>query len=221
MNENTMTLSEQPFTPSEYILLTGDKFSPESQGENQLPLLCSDGSVDGMYLASLMCAAAILANEDEDAMILEPTQTKRMFGLKESTHLIIRPAGVSPKWNGFTLESGVLFIASQAYAVPGDYSVYNTIYNILVEARPKPWMKIIELVEWGLASSNWLMPVEGGASGVFSTPFICPAKVRDLVLSESPVPVVNLLTSCKKTRPEIWRQLMAEINQAFTDRIKS
>lgn len=214
-----MILSEQPFTPSEYILLTGDKFAPESQGENQLPLLCSDGSVDGLYLASLMCAAAILANEEEDALTLELTQTKRMFGLKESTHLIMRPAGVAPKWNGFTLESGVLFISSQAYAVPGDYSVYNTIFNILVEARTKPWTKIIELVEWGLASSNWLMPVEGEAASVFSTPFICPANVRDLVMSQSATPVVNLLTTCKKARPEIWRQMMAEINQALADRI--
>jgi hypothetical protein len=216
-----MILSEYSFTPSEFILLTGDKFSPESQTENQLPLLCSDGIVDGMYLASLMCAAAILANEDEGALTLEPTQTKKMFGLKESTHLVIRPAGVAPKWNGFTLESGVLFFASQAYAVPGDYSVYNTIYNILVEDRPQPWMKIIELVEWGLASSNWLMPVEGGASGVFSTPFICPANVRDLVMTQPSTPVVNLLTSCKKARPEIWQQMTLEINQAFANRIKS
>jgi hypothetical protein len=216
-----MILSEYSFTPSEFILLTGEKFSPESQDENQLSLLCSDGCVDGMYLASLMCAAAILANEDEDALTLELTQTKKMFGLKESTHLIIRPAGVAPKWNGFTLESGVLFIASQAYAVPGDYSVYNTIYHILAEDRPKPWMKVIELVEWGLASSNWLMPVEGEASGVFSTPFICPANVRDLVLAQPAAPVVNLLTSCKKARPDIWRQLTLEINQAFADRTKA
>ena len=102
--------------------------------------------------------------------------------------------------------------------MPGDYGIYNTIHAMLVEDRTQPWMKIIELVEWGLASSNWLLPVEGEAAAAFSTPFICPAKVRDLVLAQSPAPVINLLTTCKKTRPEIWRQMMVEINQAFTDR---
>jgi hypothetical protein len=213
-----MNLLDFSFTPSEFILLNGDKFSPEFSGENSLHLLCSEGSVDGMYLASLMCAAAFLANENESALTLELVQKKKIFGLWESTKLVVRPAGPAPNWNGFTLESGVLFVTSQAYAVPGDYGIYNTIHAMLVEDRTQPWMKIIELVEWGLASSNWLLPVEGEAAAAFSTPFICPAKVRDLVLAQSPAPVINLLTTCKKTRPEIWRQMMVEINQAFTDR---
>jgi hypothetical protein len=213
-----MNLSGYSFTPSEFILLTGDKFSPEKTGDNSLPLLCSDGTVDGVYLSVLMCAAAILANEEEGALTLELTTTKKMFGLKESTHLIMRPAGVPTNWNGFTLESGVVFICSQAYAMPGDYSVQNTIYNILVENRKQPWMKIVEMVEWGLAASNWLMPVEGEAAAAFSTPFICPANVRELVLSQDSSPVVKLLTTCKKARPEIWKQLTFEINQAFEDR---
>jgi hypothetical protein len=172
-----MKYSESSFTPSEYILLNGDKFSPESNSENKIHLLCSDGTVDGEYLAALMVTAAILANEEEGALTLELTQTKKMLGLKESAHLILRPVGTTPNWNGFTLESGILFIASQAYAVPGNYSVQNTIYNILATEKPQPWTKIIDLVEWGLASSNWLMPVGKEAAGVFSTPFICPANV--------------------------------------------
>lgn len=214
-----MTYTNFSFTPSEYILLNGDKFSSESSGPNKLALLCSDGSVDGAYLASLMTAAAVLANEEENALTLKLETTKKLFG-KETTRLVIRPAGQSPNWNGFTLESGILFVASQAYAVPGDYSVQNILFNILEENRPQPWMKIVELVEWGLAASNWLMPVSGEAATAFSTPFICPAKVRDLALSQPAAPVVNLLATCKKTRPEIWRQLQQEIDQAFAERKK-
>lgn len=213
-----MPFSDYSFTPSEFILLNGDKFAPEKKGESGLPLLCSDGTVDGNYLATLMVAAAILATEDENGLTLEPVTTRKMLGLKEKTHLIIRPAQVTPNWNGFTLESGILFIASQAFAVPGDYSVRNTVYNILAEDRAQPWTKIIELVEWGLASSNWLMPVEGAAASVFSTPFICPAKVRELALSQPAAPVINLLSTCKKTRPEIWRQLIDEITEAMQER---
>lgn len=216
-----MGLTDFSFTPTEYMLLNGDKFAPESTGPNQLPLLCSGGSVDGQYLVMLMCASAILANEDEDALIINLVQTKKIFGLKGTTRLIIRPVGQTPKWNGFTLESAILFVSSQAYSVPGDYSVQKIIYTILAEDRAKPWEKIIEMVEWGLASSNWLLPVEGEALGAFSTPFICPAKVRELAMSQPAAPVINLLTACKKTRPEIWKQLISEITQAIEARKNS
>lgn len=213
-----MALTEFSFTPSEYILLNGDKFAPESRGENKLYLLCSDGIVDGVYLTTLMCAAAILANEFEGALEIELVKKKIAFGLKENQELNLRPCGQTPNWNGYTLESGIMFSASQLYSSPGDHSARRTIYTILAKDRPKPWEKVVELVEWGLASSNWLMPVEGEAAAAFSTPFICPAKVRELAFSQPSAPIVNLLTSCKKSRPEIWRQLMTEIGQAFQDR---
>ena len=198
-----MPFTDFSFTPSEYILLNGDQFSPETSGANKMPLLCSETLVDGSYLASLMIIAAVLANEEEGALTLQPESTKRMFGLNESTHLVMRPAGHSPSWNGYTLESAILFISSQAYAVPGDYSLQNTVFTLLAADRPQPWMKIIELVEWGLASSNWLLPVEGEAAAAFSTPFICPAKVRELAQAQPAAPVVNLLSACKKNRPEL------------------
>jgi hypothetical protein len=79
--------------------------------------------------------------------------------------------------------------------------------------------EIIELVEWGLASSNWLMPVEGEKLRQRSTtPFICPAKVRELALAQPAAPVMNLLMNCKKSRPEIWKQIVDEISEAFEDR---
>jgi hypothetical protein len=213
-----MTLTEYSFTPSEYILLNGDKFAPESRGDNQLPLLCSDGNVDGVYLTTLMCAAAILANELEGALELELSRKKVAFGLKETTELILRPCGQTPNWNGYTLESGVMFVSSQAYSTRGDHSLRNAISTVLAKDRPRPWEKVVELVEWGLASSNWLMPVEGEAAAAFSTPFICPAKVRDLAMSQPSTPIVNMLTSCKKNRPELWRQMMTEISEAFEER---
>jgi hypothetical protein len=213
-----MSLTEYSFTPSEFILLNGDKFAPESRGEDKLPLLCSDGIVDGVYLTSLMCVAAVLANEEEGALEIELVNKKTVFGLKETNDLVLRPKGQTPNWNGYTLESGVMYVVGQSYSTKGDHSLQNAIYQLLNKDRPRPWEKIIELVEWGLASSNWLLPVEGEAAAAFSTPFICPAKVRDLAMAQPTAPVVNVLNSCKKNRPELWRQLMLEISQAFQAR---
>jgi hypothetical protein len=213
-----MSLTEYSFTPSEFILLNGEKFAPESRGEDKLPLLCSDTIVDGVYLTTLMIAAAVLANIDEGALEIELVTKKKAFGLKETTELYLRPKGHTPNWNGYTLEAGIMFISSQAYGKVGSPNLHNTVYTMLVEDRPRPWEKITELVEWGLASSNWLLPVEGEAAAAFSIPFICPAKVRELAYAQPSAPIVTLLNSCKKNQPEIWRQMMLEISEAYEDR---
>ena len=213
-----MGLTDIPFTPSELILLNGDKFAPEvAEGGHQL--LCSDGMVNGHYLAVMIFAAAILANEDEGALGIEKRPIKkRLFSSDPGQSLYIHPVGQAPNWNGYTLESAVLFTAGQFYAVQGDYSIRNVVYTILMEDRKHPWQKVIEFVEWGLATSNWLMPVEGDAAKAFQTPFICPEKVQELAFAQPLGPVKKLFSSCKNTDPELWKQLLAEIDLGLKDR---
>ncbi|MBA3074356.1 MAG: hypothetical protein FP831_12210, partial [Anaerolineae bacterium] len=118
-----MKLTDSAFTPSELILLNGDKFAPEVES-NGHQLLCSDGMVNGHYLAVMMTAAAILANEEEGALVVElREQKKRLFSSASTTRVFIRPVGQPPSWNGYTLESAILFSAGQFFAVQGDYSV--------------------------------------------------------------------------------------------------
>lgn len=213
-----MSFTLSSFTPSEYILLNGDKFAPETKGHNQLALLCSDNLVDGNFLASMIIAAVLLANEAENALTIELVKNRKAFGLKETTELVLRAGAQIPAWNGYTLESAILFISGQIASTGQRCTLQKTIYTLLTEDREKPWEKIIELVEWGLASSNWLMPVGAEAAAAFSIPFICPAKVRDLALAQPSAPIVELLSNCKKGRPEIWQQMMQEISSAFDER---
>jgi len=213
-----MKLTDLPFTPSELILLIGDQFAPEVEtGGHQL--LCSDGMVNGHYLAVMMLAGAILANEEESALVLEINQRKKLFSSNPNLQLFIHPVGQPPNWNGYTLESALLFSAGQFYAVQGDYSVRNVVYTFLREERKQPWSKVIEFVEWGLATSNWLMPVEGDAAKAFQTPFICPEKVQELAFSQPLSEIKGLLSSCKKNSPETWKVLLAEIDLALKDRV--
>jgi hypothetical protein len=214
-----MKLTDSAFTPSELILLNGDKFAPEVES-NGHQLLCSDGMVNGHYLAVMMTAAAILANEEEGALELEfREQKKKLFSSKAIQRVYIRPMGQTPSWNGYTLESAVLFSAGQFFALQGDNSVRNVVYSVLMENRKNPWEKIIEFVEWGLATSNWLMPVEGDAAKAFQTPFICPDKVQELAFAQPLAPVKQLFATCKKITPELWKQLLEEIDLALKDRM--
>jgi len=213
-----MKLTDSAFTPSELILLNGDKFAPEVES-NGHQLLCSDGMVNGHYLAVMMTAAAILANEEEGALVVElREQKKKLFSSASTTRVFIHPVGQPPRWNGYTLESAILFSAGQFFAVRGDYSVRSVVYSVLMEDRKYPWQKIIEFVEWGLATSNWLMPVEGDAAKAFQTPFICPDKVQELAFAQPLAPVKQLFTTCKKITPELWKQLLEEIDLALKER---
>lgn len=212
-----MKLTDSPFTPSELILLNGDRFAPEVEaGGHQL--LCSDGMVNGHYLAVMMTAAAILANEEENALELELKQKKGIFAGKVKLNLLMRPVGQPPSWNGYTLESAILFSAGQLFAVQEECSVRNVVYSFLLENRKLAWEKVIEFVEWGLATSNWLMPVKGDAVKAFQTPFVCPEKVQELAFSQPLDSVKGLLSSCKKNNPDLWKQLLAEIDQAIKER---
>lgn len=163
-------------------------------------------------------AAALLANQQENALEIEVGQSKRLFRLDPMSHVYLRPQGQPPNWSGYTLENTLLFIIGQLFAMQDVNTVRNAVYELVREDRPDPWQKVIEVVEWGLASSNWLIPVEGEAAAAFSTPFICPAKVRDLVLAQPEAPVVDLLTSCKRDQPELWKKIFAEVELAFKDR---
>lgn len=214
-----MKLTDSPFTPSELILLNGDKFAPEVE-TNGHQLLCSDGMVNGHYLAVMMTAAAILANEEEGALEVELREQKKKLFSSSSSRVLIKPKGQPPSWNGYTLESAILFSTGQLFAVRGDNSVRNVVNAVLMEDRKYPWQKIIEFVEWGLATSNWLMPVEGDALKAFQTPFICPDKVQELAFAQPLAPIKQLFATCKKVTPELWKQLLAEIDQALKDRNK-
>lgn len=213
-----MRFTDYSFTPSEHILLNGEKYAQEAEGKNSLPLLISDKIVNGPELAASMLAAAILVNESENALILEVRRSRKLFVAALRQDLYLRPGGVSPNWSGFTIESAVLFISRNLHSIGAGSTVRNLVYTMLTENQREPWKKIIELVEWGLASSNWLIPVEGEAAAAFSTPFICPEKVRELALQQPAAPFKDLLSACRKTRPEIWNLMMEEIDQAFRDR---
>lgn len=213
-----MKITELSFTPSEYILLNADKYVPEAKGKDGHNLLCSDGVVNGPYLAATLIAAALLANQQENALEIEVGQSKRLFRLDPVSHVYLRPQGQPPNWSGYTLETTLLFIIGQLYAMQDVNTVRNSVYELIREDRPDPWQKVIEVVEWGLASSNWLIPVEGEAAAAFSTPFICPAKVRDLVLAQPEEPVRDLLTNCKRDQPELWKKIFTEVDLAFKDR---
>ncbi len=213
-----MSFINSCFTPSELIFLNGDKFAPESSKGDHFQLLTSDIVVSGPYLVNMMVAAAVLANEQMGALQLELNKEKGLLGLGSARNLLVTAVGQPPNWPGYTLEAAIPYLASQIGPYRGRNTLYAILLNVVTEDIPHYWKKIIEMVEWGLASSNWLMPVEGNAASAFSIPFICPAKVKELATQQPLDPLRKLLSECKKNRPEVWTVMMSEIEHAGRDR---
>lgn len=212
-----MGLTDYSFTPSEYIFLNGEKFAPAADGHDGLSLLCTDIQVDGHFLAVEMMMAAILANEFEGALEIEIRERKKnLFGSGGKKEVFLNVVRLAPNWSGYTLESAVMFNAGNLRPTQQN-SLLNIIIMILAENLPVPWKKVIDLVEGGLASSNWLIPVGGGAAGAFSTPFICPGHVRKLVLEQPSEPITGLLTGCKQHHPGLWELMKDEIERAMNE----
>lgn len=213
-----MGFTEFSFTPSEYILLNGEKFASEGLGKNAVPLLYNDTLVDGYVLAKVMLTAAILANESESTLKLDLIQKKGIFTSTPKKELTLNPVITPVRWNGYTLETTLLVVLTSIKDSHQETTISNLVNKMLAEGREEPWKKVIALVEWGLASSNWLIPVQGDALGAFSTPFICPARVRDLAIAQPEEPVISLLENCRMNRPEIWQVLLANIEQSLKEK---
>lgn len=214
---NRLTLTDFSFTPSEYIFLNGEKFVPAAEGSECTPLLCSDTNVNGRQLAVLLVMGAILANESEGVLKIESHEKKKIFGGVARSDIYLHVIQAAPNWSGYTLESAVMFLASRLFSSQA-HTLYNVVHTLLAADRQYPWQKIIELVEWGLVSSNWLIPVKGDAVGAFSTPFICPGNVRELALEQPAKPIIFIIEGCKQRRPELWQRMTGEIEQAMRDR---
>ncbi len=212
-----MALTDFSFTPSEYIFLNGEKFLPAAEGSDSIPLLCSNLNVSGRLLSSYLVMAAILANESEGALKIEIQEKRKLFGGSTRKDIFLHAVQPAPNWSGYTLEAAVMFLANSLFPSQ-EHTLYNVVYSMLVNDRPDPWQKIIELVEWGLASSDWLAPVKSDAAAAFSTPFICPGNVRELAMEQPAKPVVLLLEGCKQRRPDLWQGMIGEIEQALKDR---
>jgi hypothetical protein len=56
--------------------------------------------------------------------------------------------------------------------------------------------------------------------GTLPKHFKRPDKVQELAFAQPLGPIKQIFSSCKKNTPELWKLLLAEIDQAFKDRVK-
>ena len=197
---------QQPslLTPSEIILLHGDKFARTSSAAVELW-----GWV-GFNVNALTLAAAFLANEQAGAVHLEVRQEKALFGLLRLDKLCALRGDHRISWPAHSLES-------RMWPLAGNY-VSEIVADWLGGKYPSPWKEVGNRVRAELVSRGLLQKErKSGLKGLFAgESYVLPAETAALATQQSIEPIVELLETCRRTRPEVWRLLIEGINKGIS-----
>lgn len=214
----SMVDSQSPLTPSELVLLNGERFAKKVMLGN-ISLLHSDASVSTAQLGQAILASAFLANSQLGAIRLESRKKKAMLGLRKVEVLYALPGAKDIDWPAPSLEAEILAILSRSADDDERGEISNIIYAWLREDSASPWQSTIELIKSGMASRGLLDKFEEKKLKIFtSVRYELPESTRNLS-KEIPIePVESLVRVCESNRPEIWKLLTDQIKSAIKAR---
>lgn len=199
-------------TPSERVLLFGDRFSTLAGVLGYSEVVLSSGNkVDADKLATSVLAAAFLANEQAGAVVLELRQGKAMFGLMKTEHLHAVPGARQVGWPEGSLERVI------ATSVQNHPKVDDLVSGIIGQRSNSPAQAICARVKAGLASRGVLHAEEKKTLKIFtSVNYSLPEHVRRAAEQGGTAHVEQTLAAAQQQRPQIWAQLTRNIKSAIT-----
>ncbi|HSU13852.1 hypothetical protein [Longimicrobium sp.] len=199
-------------TPSERVLLFGDRFSKPAGmlGYGEV-VLSSGNKVDAEGLATSLMAAAFLANEQAGAIRLELRPGKAMFGLMKTEHLHAVPGQRQVGWPEGSLERVI------SISVQNAPKVDDLVSGILQQRSQSPAQTICSRVKAGLAARGVLAAEEKKTLKIFtSVTYSLPDHARRAAEQGGTAHVEQMLNATQHQRPQIWAQLTRNIKSAIT-----
>jgi hypothetical protein len=196
--------------PSELILLQGDKFARTSSAAVKL------GEWVGLKVDEMMLATAFLAVEQSGAVQLEVRKQEALFGLLRVDKLYVVPGEHDVSWPAHSFESRLQPLARglQSRGDKGSNHVSEIVSQWLGGEYSSPWEEVGNRVSDGLVSRGLLQKErESGLKGLlFGSSYLLPAETAALATQQSLEPIRELLVTCRRTRPEVWRLLIVGID---------
>jgi len=192
-------------TPSEIVLMRGDRFAeakrPIALFTGRTTLLDGSFCVSSKQLVTNMLKAALLAHEQAGSIqfeIEDAGNQQRDAGAL----LMVIPTGKLADWPHATLEARLLLSERR--------SVADVVVDWLGEDSRDPWDRaaergLIMLVLRGVATVN---------SGWTGRSYLFADAARSLS-QVSPQHIEELLARCRENRPDVWRLLGTEIEEAI------
>ncbi|HEU4561117.1 MAG TPA: hypothetical protein VFS20_24915 [Longimicrobium sp.] len=201
------------FTPSERVLLFGDRFArPAGMLGHGEVVLTSGAKVSADDLAVHAIAAAYLACEQAGAIRLEPRQGKAMFGLMKTSDLHVVPGQRMVNWPEGSLESWVVRGAQ------GQLKVNDLSQRLLANGQVNsPSQTMFARLKGALAARGILHGEQKTTLKVFtSVDYSLPPHARAAAEQGGTQHVQAMLENCRQQRPQLWNDLVKEIKAAIT-----
>lgn len=206
------------FTPSEVVILNGEKFAPSSSVFNKYTVWASGQGVNANKLAVTAWSAALLANEQYGLIRLTPSVNSTLFGLVKQQTLLVEPTGTQSGWPAGTLEAEMLDFARRGQAVKRN-NLYVLVYDWLGSDYSAPYQMVIKEIEQGLGQRGLMVEEDARALGIFKyKKLVLPDSTRPLIAGQSIAPVQQLLMQCEQFRPDVWKVMQKNIDQAINKR---
>lgn len=201
------------FTPSERVLLFGDRFAkPAGMLSHGEVVLSSDAKVSANDLAVQAIAAAYLACEQAGAVRLEVRQGKAMFGLLKTKNLYLLPGQKQVSWPEGSLENWIVQGAAR------EPKVSDFTQALLCNGKEySPEQAMFARLKAALAARGILHAEQKTTLKVFtSVNYSFPGFARAAAEQGGTQHVQALLDACRTQRPELWKELTDAINAAIT-----
>lgn len=222
MQTSTTATATEVLTPSEVVLLNGDQFS--KLDKNGFPLPRGEIKVDPNPLALAALEAAILGNERAGAVTLEQGIEKKLFGILKSKVVRLRPGAAAPQWPEGSYEARIYERVKKggAEGVP----VKTLVIDLFPSDDDHPWIEVLQQIAQALRGRGLAdeQTREKKALGIFklkSTVSVLNAAGAALAERHPVAPVQDLLTSCRRERPEAWGIIDASVKAGLNYRQES
>jgi hypothetical protein len=220
MNSSVTVDPTASLTPSELVLLHGEKFAKKAMLGNT-ELLHTDAKVSTAKLGESMLCAAFLGSDAGGSIRLEVRQKKAMLGLRKVNSLFVDPVSANT-WPSPSIESEISSRANQSTSGEESLEVSTIVYDWLGVDSNSPWNMVVEMIKAGLAGRGLLETIEEKRLKVFTTMrYELPQSTAATAATRSVAHIEQMFELCEKGRPEVWKLLKKHIKSAVSLRTES
>lgn len=198
------------FSPSELVVLFGDRFAPEGgMLASKDEVLTSGVKVHAQKLMDAAVGAAVWAVHGAGAARLEVRETRAMFGLMKKRHVHLVPGAGASAFPAGSLEA---YLAGAASAAP---RLQDVLQAYIAAEVTDPSTRVLALIKAGLAERGLLAREERTTLKVFTTlSYTLPAETRAAAEREALDPVQSLLRDAEQREPALHGAVRKAIDGA-------
>jgi len=213
-----MSSAPYPLTASELVLLKGEHFAKHVAMGN-VDLLHVDAKVSAAQLGEAMLAEAFLACERVGTLRLEVRPKRAFLGLRTVDALYAEPGDGGYSWPKPSIEASLQPLAMEWAENKAQNEVTNIVYSLFREDSANPWQALIARVKADMAARGLLETSEQRTLKVFtSVRYHLPEPIAALAARQSEASLQALLDDCQRTRPLVWKLLVAGLKKAAAQR---